>query len=392
MIEAFFFLPVTELEFWILLGISQITRKIYPNSKQIFLRMDHPRLRNHFVEISEFYFDKIIELPFFSFRKNPIRAYIDVRAFRRLLKEIDWYRNSIIWGCGWNELIHWVISSFIFQRDMGCQRIISVHPMVDVLNENSELDVKSSIVRSLFSLPLLGGLTQCYREPHTKTFIAATSPKRFDIRVNIENSSSSQDYQIFNELPFPNITIPPGVSSVSNSILAEEEGFLVFLDATWALYGVCSEEEYWEGANNVIEAVSQLADGVKIFIKLHPENSDEYLKRIRNPNIVIINKTISAEELYLFNRNSIRGVFSSFSTSLLTASWFGIPAIDCSQVLGLNREYLDSMDVYYSNARRIKKIKKIGDFRKLNLSNDLVKKNLDFPQWVSLFKELGGVV
>lgn len=332
-----------------------------------------------------------------------MRGYREALRFACSLSDVDFPQGSIIFAGGWSDLVHFILSRHI--RKLGSQNsrlLVSIQALIGADLENRlELDFRETIRKSMYTIPLVGGITKSYREPITKVNLWNRFPRPFDVLINIQHSAPANGTLVFNNLSFPPSLLSPGEIKRQKPTTLENNALLVLLDSTLTGYGMCNEEQYWQGANELIEFLRNLCSNCKIYIKLHPLSDDQYVARINDSEVTVINKNISAEEVYLMNLHRIRGVFSSSSTSLITARWFGIPSYDCSEVLGLNARYLENFKAYFKHAGGIVRVRRMSDLQ--SYENSLTSENAEVrsshtladaarEEWSSLIRSLNDLV
>jgi hypothetical protein len=362
---TFIYVPMTELEYWILLGICQAARKELPGSVHILLKLDHPRLRDRFAKLSSLSYDRVIDLPFFDFSSSVIETHRKVQDLDDRLQSIGIPPKAVFLACGWSELTHWVIIRSSRRCSGDDHFLVSVHAVMDIVGEHSRLCLFGSMVKSLYSVLLLKGLARVYRDQNTGAYVGNKLPKRFDLRVNIGHSTvPSQGETVANGFPFPDIEIERSSATDGGVALPEDGVILLLLDGSWPSHGVCSSEDYWAGANQLIDILEETHE-FPVFVKLHPGNPRRYLDLLRSSNVNVIDSKTSAEELYLLHRARIRAVMSCLSTALVTASIYGIPAFDCSVLMAMNAGYLENVKAYYGNALNIGFLSSLDDARSL---------------------------
>lgn len=309
-------------------------------------------------------FDAVVNLPFFAYSKNWREVVRKRQDFMRRLRQVEFPQRSIIFGCGMGELVHFMLCRHIRAIRTGCSHLlVGIETFVDVIRDEAAIDVKRTILMNAFTIPLAKILVCSYMHPTTGTPLGHRYyPTLFDVLINLEHRADTHRIRTFNNIPFPLRCIDAHSVHPRSNIRLDESAVLVLLDSTLVACGMCdSEDEYWNRASELVQRISSHYVGSSVFIKLHPASPDAYLTRVRNMGVEVLDKTISAEEIYFYNRGLIHGVFSGASTSLITASWLGIPAYDCSVFLGYKQEFLNSYDAHFSHAPGIQHIHTLED-------------------------------
>lgn len=391
-----FFFPLTEAEFWFQLGISQLIREYDKDVRLTLLFPDHPRVRGRFQDIIYTHFDSVVDLPYFSPSKDWHKVLRKKHDFIQRLKQVEFPKKTIVFGSGMRQLVHFVLNRYIRSIRSGYSHlIVNVQAYVDV-SQKATIGVKQSLQMSAFSVVLARVITLEYIHPATKGPLERKCyPKLYDVRINIENTVfDSHRVRVFNNIPFPLRCVEPLKIHHRKSIELDRNAILVFLDSNLTVYGIC-DEEYWNRAEELVQKVTNLCKGSTIYIKLHPGSSDAFLPRVRRMGGSLLDKTTSAEEIYFFNRGCIRCVLSGASTSLITASWSGIPAYDCSLLLGYNQEYVRDFRPYFSHAPEIRHVGTFSDLERIAAAaNDSEigeeRKRFDLKQeWNHVLNEIG---
>ncbi len=357
MVQTCFFFPLTELEYWIQLAISRIVRKLRPGTQVVLLRPDHPRLRGRYRESAARNFDVVVELPWPQVTRYWAREIGVSRKFLRCLDNIALPEGATLFGCGMGELVHLLLC----RRLRGRRGLIiaGVEPFADVDVAELVADVKGTILRNLYTVPLARAVVVAYMHPKTRSFMHHVTPALYDVQINIEHERPSRVPLAFSGVPFPLGCVEAAEFGECDTMEFPMGSVLVFLNASVARLGICGEEAYWSGVRDLVKALGLAVGPDRVFAKLHPQNDDVGLKWLEGCRFTAVERTISAEHLYVFNRPRLAGVFSGASTALITASWLGIPAFDCSAFMGYDREYLRVYKPYFHHAPQIRTVSSV---------------------------------
>jgi len=148
-------------------------------------------------------------------------------------------------------------------------------------------------------------------------------------------------------MPYPAkfVKVKPGDSPLE----VEDQAIIYFLAPDY-LQGTMTEEQYWDLTNRLLSLLAERYPKSPLYVKLHPSDVGDALRHLMAPGWRVLKKTVSPEEISIWNRGRIRAVYSACSSSSLTAAAFDIPSyVTYPLVLG-PRPMMGYWDRFFSPA------------------------------------------
>jgi hypothetical protein len=365
---SLYFIPLTGQELITMSGICQIIQDNFSSIRTILLLTEHPRMKNKKEGYRQF-FDEVIDLPYCDFTSSIrpisfIKGYQDCWHFVKAIRRCQISPKSIVFGGEMNQLVYILLWKEIGRRYSSKDvLLVSLNLYVD-LNDFLVVDIKNTIFMNVYSVPLAGISMLAYMDRGTKTTIGRKLADIQDVTVFIEQEGRASDSTTFNNLPFPGKFVNFPDRPDMEKIRVKDNAILLLLDFTLPDYGYCEESSYSDTANKLAKEITLKNPECPLYIKLHPQDSDRNAERIHTP-VHVIDKNYSAEEIYLLNKEKIRAVYSTASTAVLTASWFGITVFNCSELFKYQPSLLKIFNKYMYSGKKIRTIARYEDIKSL---------------------------
>ncbi len=357
--DNFYFVPLTEFEFLIMAGISQVIKKYYAG-KTILLLPAHPRVRN---KMENYYkqFDEVTFFPYCNYRHNLIKGYRDFLLCYNAINKYQFQPNSILFMVSSRQLVQAIFLKLFKKKCEG-----SISYFVQVLpyaenKQNMRLNLARSIFMNCYSLLFLQRFIYCVCDRKHPGYIGYRAKSDWDFRVNIEHTGENGNFITFHNIPFPTSFIDSSTVDFSQGLYLKKKGVIFFLDTTIPrLHGI-DEEKYWKVSNEIINAVINNNQDINVYVKLHPACDEDEVSQLIRSDVIWLDKDIPAEEYYLANQNKILAVFSTGSTVLLSALWMGIPAYSYSDMVGYSGTLRQRFLKYLSLGKNIRHIHNLNE-------------------------------
>ncbi len=331
--KQYVFIPCVELEFWLLLSTAQQLKELYPDRKQTLISLSHIRLAGKF-EDEKKYFDEVIEFPWFQPSiKHGLKTFFLSHQFSKLLSQ-TFPKNSAFICCGFGQFMHHHILNCLTKKQWHYINI-QLFPST----KQSTLAVfnwRFSFINSLFFFFRFGYLSCYFFLKNSKiiskivyTYLYKKHSPPHQTLVNINH-----DYHPFHNASYIDHCPNPYLfldAPISKSFNLKTPCILILLTDNISQ----KTPTYYPQASALIDYLHQHFPSHTIYVKFHPQIQDNF-ESITSPHYQQLDKTISAETLFLSNPGSIDAVLGSYSTALAVATDFGIKAYDCSRFFGID--------------------------------------------------------
>ena len=382
---TFYFVPLTEFEFLIMAGVSQIVKKYY-EGRSVLLLPSHPRVKN---KMERYYsqFDEVVKLPFCTYNFNLVKGYRAFLACRKIIKHYPFAQNSILFMVSSRQLIQMLILNYFKKRCRDKAPVfVQIFPYAEN-KENMKLDFMTSIMMNCYSL-FIRKFILCIRDKEQPSYYGYWTRPDWDARIYIEHTGNNGNFTTFQNVPFPIDFIKRENVRFLSFVCLKGNAVIFFLDSTLPrLHGI-SDAQYWKVTNEMIESIICNNPDINVYVKLHPNCDESDVEGIELKNIIVLEKDIAAEEYYIANQDKIVAVFSTASTALLSASWMGIPAYNFSDMVGYKGILRERFIKYLLPGNNIKHLKNMNGVRNLDLrdtKNDSVSLEINLAKWKHVF-------
>ncbi len=361
-IKYFYFVPLTEFEFLIMAGISQVIKK-YHTGKTILLLSSHPRIQN---KMENFYkqFDEVTIFPYCHYYPNLIKGYRDFLLCYNAVNRYRFQPNSILFMVSSRQLTQMIFLK-LFKKTKSKNKVahfVQVLPYAEN-KEGMRVDLARSIFMNCYSLLFLQKFIYCVREQ--SGYIGYRAKPDWDFRINIEHTGETGNFITFHNIPFPVSFIDSNSIDFSQRSYLKKNGVIFFLDTSIPrLHGI-GEGRYWKVSNKIISTVINNNQNVNVYVKLHPACDEKETSKLIRSDVIWLDKDIPAEEFYLANQDNILAVFSTGSTVLLSASWMGIPAYSYSDMVGYTGSLRQRFLKYLSLGKDIRHIHNLNEVARI---------------------------
>lgn len=387
-IKNFYFVPLTEFEFLIMAGISQVIKKYYAGKTTLLLSA-HPRVRN---KMENYYkqFDEVTFFPYCNYRRNLIKGYRDFLLCYNAITKYQFQPNSILFMVSSRQLVQAIFLKLFKKK---CKDSISYFVQVLPYAENKQnmrVNLARSIFMNCYSTVFLQRFIYCVCDRKHPGYIGYRAKPDWDFRINIEQyTDETGNFITFHNTPFPVSFIDRSTVDFSQGACLKKRGVIFFLDTLIPRFHGIDEDRYWNVANEIISAIIKNNQDINVYVKLHPACDEDEVSQLIRSDVIWLDKDIFAEEYYLANQKKILAVFSTGSTALLSASWMGIPAYSYSDMVGYTGSLRQRFVKYLSlgkdirhihnldEAAMIKFIKKEGETWCLDLKMEKWKRVID---------------
>lgn len=392
----YFFLCNIEGDFLICAGLAQILKTRNPDAHTTALLPNHRRLKD---KLTQYYsnFDNVVRLPYCWFSSNLVAGFKLCREFLWKLKSVPVPEGSILFMFDIFELTELLAYlEFAKLRKNRNLKIVSISAFDcgDAQPDKADLEIGKSFLYSLYSLWFSGTIFREYRTKDTNVGGIHFFPAVWDYQLCIEKSHAlqSRSARIFFSLPYPATYIHTQSSQYQESLksLLISAGCLILIDSQLPSYSSIPREVYWERVKALIDFLKNHYP-LPIYVKNHPGFPEDAHNWLGDRKVNIIEKEISAEEIYLICRQNLKAVFGYASTALITASWFGIPSLDLSEYFGLAGKFLERCEEFLALGNNIRHISSLDDLRvQLPELRFSVSREDGTDTWITTLNEIEG--
>jgi len=364
-------------------NLSKIIRQCDPDAKIIFIKVNHPYFSNFNFESYKKYFDQIIEFDFVHYNENFIKEYFRIIKFIKKLKNAEKHVfNNFEKVDLFLQDSAWLPVNIILYNLSKSKKINNIFRIVelDIVTKNTKPSIFKSFLYNLYTI-----FFPCYpikfiMSPEGK-FANFQYKKRApgkEIRVvspiNFDKTGEG------NVLPFP--IIQKGSSDEKKDmvlIMGDANIFKEFPEY------FSSYEEFQQKTKNFLAAIEEKYKGYKICYKSHPADKAEFMLGIDPKKHIIFDNGTNAQTIFNDYYEKIKAVYTVFSTSAISSSYFGIPSYVFYQYFmnDAGKKRMDSIFLaeniaspFLFNAESIMDVGRIDDAKKSGLLNFEETKNL----------------
>ncbi len=332
--KQYVFIPCVELEFWLLLSTAKQLKELYPNRKQTLISLSHIRLAGKF-EDEKKHFDEVIEFPWFQPSiKHGLKTFYLSHQFSKLLSK-NFTKDTAFICCGSGQFIHHHILNCLTKKQWN---YINLH-FYPALKQSTSgiLNWRFSLIHSLFFFFRFGYLSWYFFLKNSKntskivyTYLYKKYSPPHQTLVNINHDHHPYNNASYiDHCPNPCLFLDAPTSKLLN---LKTSCTLILLAHNIIVKNTPS---FYQKVTKLVDYLHHLHPSKTIYIKFHPGLKTNY-EAIKSPHFKPLDKTISAETLFLANSGRIHAVLGSYSTALGVATDFGIKAFDCSRFFGID--------------------------------------------------------
>lgn len=361
--RVYYFFCCIEGDLLIHAGISQIIKKIDPFLKTTILFPKHSRIENK-VEKYKIFFDEVIHLPFCHFDTNLFKGIKRANYFKDVLNNISFQDRSIFFMFDVYEFVELLFYHRVqeLRKTKRCKlAIVSAFDAGEALPDKRSLVIGGTVFKSFYSL--LYGQKMFYEYKTKKTSMSGIHyyDTVCDANLALGNSwAHSDSKQNIKNLLYPPIMLQDDIKGLYFNTKDINAGkfFLVLVDTEIISHQI---KDYWKKMKILTEYLSSHYP-YKIVVKDHPGMISDAATHLKNKNILIFDMHVNAEELYLNAKENIIAVLGYGSTALLTASYFGITAVNISEYLGFDENIIKRFKIFMKlSGNEIIEIKNLDD-------------------------------
>lgn len=360
--KSFVFLASIEGDLLILAGISSLLKTIFPQNKNVLLLPKFPRVYPRINDYKSF-FDEIIDVDAVFFGLHPTMVFNNISKIRKLYKRLAPYRKSVYFLFDIYNLVELAVYSFIKKnKDAQMITVTAFEEHIDI--NNLECLLRRTIIKSIYSILLTRQMFFEFRIRNTENEGINYLRAYTQIQLCINNSGCRNKYKkSFEKLPYPASFIMNNRSGhLAKYEFIEPYSVILFVDSQVSHW----IDDYWHKIDKFLEILEM--KGISIYVKDHPNCTRSGANLLKSEKIRIIPKEITAELIFISNAHNIVGVFGHGSTSLITASWLGIPAFDIGEYMEFDRNLLKKWVQFLKLGRGITRIKCLEDVKEVDFA------------------------
>ncbi len=363
----FYFFAFVPFQIIPCLGIAQIAKSVNPSVKTTLIIADHPYVKDVQLDYIN-QFDSVYRLPYCYYEKNIFRGVFQAWKFWNAIKKVPIEPNSIFSFVIGGELVHLLYRRRIEKIPNVLKvRLYHATSIWGKKNKNTRLILIRTILTMFYSCLAGGPMVKVYGDPKRRGMIDWDFRNYQDVdiifdTVNTEFIETAKNK--FENMPYPGKFI--NLPQKENHIELPKNAIIYFLSTDYWL-GALGETQYWQYHNKILDNIARENKDCPLYVKLHFLEPEESLKNIKINNYKAINKKYSAEEIYLYNKEKIKAVYSMSSTACLNASYFGIPSFVTYPLLPASTYVKEAWDIYFSSAPKFfSRIKNWQEFEKIS--------------------------
>ncbi len=332
--KHYVFIPIVELEFWLLYSTAKQLKEIYPERKQTIIFLSHTRLDGKFKEEKK-HFDEVIEFPWFqpSLIHGLKMLYLSYKFSQLLSRKFS--KNTTFFCCGFKQFIHHHVLNYTTKKKWEYINI-QLYPS-EKKSPSQLINWRFTLINSLFFFLKFNYICLYYNYKDSKNiskikyvYLFKSWKVQNQIIININHNYhpfSNVSYIDFFPNPYLFLKKQKSISCNLNS-----PSILILLAHNDITKDTPS---FYKKVTHLIKFLHYKNAGVSIYIKFHPGLKENF-EAIKTSYYTPLDKNISAESLYISYSSKLKAVLGSFSTALAVATDFAIPAYDCSKFLGIN--------------------------------------------------------
>tara|TARA_Y200000002_G_C22616181_1_gene636091 strand:- start:10 stop:1164 length:1155 start_codon:yes stop_codon:yes gene_type:complete len=372
--KHYVFIPIVELEFWLLFSIAKNLKELYPERKQTLIFLSHKRLQNRFKNEKK-HFDEVIEFEWFQPSiRHGLKTIILSYKFSILLSK-KFNRNTSFICCGFQQFIHHHILKHLSSKQLSYVNI-QLYPS-EKKTVSKTLNWRFTIINSIFFFIRFQLFSKYYNLKKSEIisnisyaylFKKWTIPEHTILNIN-HDFHPYQNCSYIDNVPNPYIYLNFQATKKNN---LNPNSILILLADDIAQ----ETPNYYVKVSFLIDYIHHNFSNITIYLKFHPQIQDNF-EAITTKDYQPLDKTISAEHLFMANPNKINAVLGSYSTALAISTDFGISTYDCSKFFEIanqdiletykNKHYINKPIIYINTQDDLSKITP-STSNKLNLN------------------------
>lgn len=223
-----------------------------------------------------------------------------------------------------------------------------------------------TVIQSMVSLTLLKKIFWEYRTKRTEYRWLRFMRVKVDYQICIMRSKHRNYYdRIFTGLPYPPILFLTDKIDDMPSLIDHSRSILLLLNSQLETH----LEKYHEKIQKLVETIHSILPDYHIYLKDHPNYRGKKLSYAGLEYLTVINSSIAAEQIYIKDKDKIGLVIGYGTTSLITASWFGLMAVHISEYLGFSAPVTFRYNEFISFGENIMNMKDLRQLRTIALKN-----------------------
>lgn len=384
--RTFYFLPLTEFEFLLMAGLSQVVKN-NTGGKTVLLHTSHPRIKD---KMQEYYgqFDEVMQLPYCRYRRNLFRGYQDFKTTWSRISQLTFDSDRVLFNSSGRQLINMMVLHH-FKKMRGQTKSVFAQLLPYPENKNEMVvSIPKSALMNAYSL-LLRRMVFYHYEVEQPSYYGYISRPDWDARLYVEHDGTPVSEKFFQRAPSTLEFIDRSKASLEKCAQLDKPGVLVLVDSMVPDQHGLSQEHYWDVIRDLVDYIKQNFE-LKIYIKMHPNSDigelDKYSVRA-----TVLDPQIAAEEYYISGRENLLAVFSTASTALLTAQWLGIAAFSICEMVGYSGAIYQRFLTYLAPCSGIVHLKRMEDLNTIKFEKPIEIPETCFRKetaWRDILKEL----
>lgn len=308
-------------------NFSRIIKNLSQDVEVILFKVNHPYFSDFDFESYKNRFDKVIEFDFVHYSENFIKSYQQILNFIKKLKETE--KNILANYTGMELFMEdsaWLPVNLMLYSLSKNKKISSIFRFVgiDTIKENIKTDSMRTFLYNLYTIFL-----PCY--PIKFTVSADRKFADFQYKevvpgkkIKVASPVDFMQTQDKNTVPFPIIS--------EENFSGKKDMVLIIGDANifeeFPEY-FSSYRDFLRKTEFFLKALEEKYKDCKIFYKPHPADKNKLMPCIDTKKHIIFDNKKTAQMIFNDYCNRIKAVYTIFSTSAISSSYFGIPSYVC---------------------------------------------------------------
>jgi len=359
-------------------NLSQILKKCDKNIKIILFKINHPYFSKFNFKPYEKYFDEIIEFDFVTYKRNFLVGYWGIFKFIKKLKKtmvnlsrdfetIDLFLENSAW-------LPVNILLYNLSKEKNVKNIVRF-AYGEIKNQQIKRDGFKTFLLRFYSLPF-----KKYKVIATSTkagkFVNFVYQDKLPGEIIKIINPAKEETGDFSTLPYP----------IFSNFYPEQKKDIIIIFGCISIPDVYSEyikdkNIFEEKSRKFFKAMESKYPDCKLYYKPHPADEGNVPFWVKKEKYKIFNDNHSAETIFDLYNQRIRAVYSFSSTSVIAASFFGIPSYTYYRYI-YNKAGIETLDSFFeldnikskflynlSNLEEIGRIDNLERPKQLDLNN-----------------------
>lgn len=366
-------------------NMAEIVRKYDKESKIILFKVNHVYFDKFDDEPYKKFFDEIVEFDFINYEKNFLIGYWKIFSFKKQL----------------NKMTNGLLKNF---RTIDLFLTDSAWLPVNVLLCNLS---KQKNIKNITKIFMVEPESSQTKTDKIKTFLANLYPlpfKSYKIKVISTLGGKFMDFVYNDNIPGNMVKIisPVKKESIGKNVLpylvnstnfskSQKDMVVIFGDASIFKFYAEYLPEYKIFVKKLTAFFKALEDkysDYKLYYKPHPAEKGEIMPGVNIKKYSLLDNSINAETILDIYNQKIKAVYSFSSTSVATASFFGIPSYTFYKYLSNNAGVKRFNSMFEKNNIKSKFLFNLFDLEEIGRIDNLKSRNINIEKLEEKYRKV----